>query len=98
MTITSTYDHRVIQGAESGAFLQHIGELLLGEHDFYRKLFADLGVPYQPYRIIPDSTPQLGSSVDDEMEMTRKRAAVLRSEEHTSELQSRGQLVCRLLL
>src|SRR5690625_6847960 len=31
MTITSTYDHRVIQGAESGAFLQHIGELLLGD-------------------------------------------------------------------
>ncbi len=77
MTVTSTYDHRVIQGAESGAFLQHIGELLLGEHDFYRKLFADLGVPYQPYRIIPDSTPQLGPNADDEMEMTRKRAAVL---------------------
>ena len=50
MTITSTYDHRVIQGAESGMFLKHIHELLTGEHDFYDEIFASLRIPYAPVR------------------------------------------------
>ncbi len=45
MTITSTYDHRVIQGAESGRFLQAVEAQLSGEHEFYDELFASLGVP-----------------------------------------------------
>ncbi len=78
MTLTSTYDHRVIQGATSGAFLNYIEELLMGDHDFYHELFADLGVPYQPYRMATDSTPQLGQSAPkDELDMTEKQAAVL---------------------
>jgi 2-oxoglutarate dehydrogenase E1 component len=78
MTLTSTYDHRVIQGATSGAFLNHIEELLSGKHDFYRELFGDLGVPYQPFRMATDSTPQLGRSAPrDELDMTEKQAAVL---------------------
>jgi 2-oxoglutarate dehydrogenase E1 component len=44
MSMTSTYDHRVIQGAESGRFLQAIEQLLQGEQSFYEKVFADLGV------------------------------------------------------
>jgi 2-oxoglutarate dehydrogenase E1 component len=44
MTLTSTYDHRVIQGAESGSFLRRIEQLLQGEDDFYEKVAADLGV------------------------------------------------------
>ncbi len=44
MTITSTYDHRVIQGAESGRFLARIEERLQGEHDFYERVFAALGL------------------------------------------------------
>ena len=44
MTMTSTYDHRVIQGAESGRFLALIEELLQGEHGFYEDVFAALGV------------------------------------------------------
>ncbi|MEX2252961.1 MAG: 2-oxo acid dehydrogenase subunit E2, partial [Thermoleophilaceae bacterium] len=44
MTMTSTYDHRVIQGAESGAFLRRIDELLQGEDGFYEEVFAALGV------------------------------------------------------
>ncbi len=43
MTLTSTYDHRVIQGAESGAFLRRIEELLQGEDEFYEGVAADLG-------------------------------------------------------
>ena len=44
MTMTSTYDHRIIQGAESGQFLQVVEAYLQGEHDFYEQVFADLGV------------------------------------------------------
>ena len=44
MTMTSTYDHRIIQGAESGRFLQRIEALLQGEDGFYERVFADLGV------------------------------------------------------
>jgi multifunctional 2-oxoglutarate metabolism enzyme len=43
MTLTSTYDHRVIQGAESGAFLRRIEELLQGEDEFYECVAEDLG-------------------------------------------------------
>jgi 2-oxoglutarate dehydrogenase E1 component len=48
MTMTCTYDHRVIQGAESGMFLQKIHQLLNGEEDFYDTIFADLDIPYEP--------------------------------------------------
>src|ERR687896_427351 len=44
MTMTSTYDHRVIQGAESGSFLRRIEELLQGEDGFYEDVFGALGV------------------------------------------------------
>ncbi|MDH3293625.1 MAG: multifunctional oxoglutarate decarboxylase/oxoglutarate dehydrogenase thiamine pyrophosphate-binding subunit/dihydrolipoyllysine-residue succinyltransferase subunit [Acidimicrobiia bacterium] len=47
IAITSTYDHRIIQGAESGLFLKKVHELLLGEDDFYTQAFADVGVPYE---------------------------------------------------
>ena len=48
ITLTSTYDHRVIQGAGSGEFLKILNELLLGEHDFFGQIFADLRIPYTP--------------------------------------------------
>jgi multifunctional 2-oxoglutarate metabolism enzyme len=48
MTMTSTYDHRVIQGAESGSFLRRIEELLQGEDDFYESVAADLGIDSGP--------------------------------------------------
>ena len=44
MTMTSTYDHRVIQGAESGAFLRRIDQLLQGEDGFYESVFEAVGV------------------------------------------------------
>ncbi len=44
MTMTSTYDHRIIQGAESGRFLQRIESYLQGEDGFYEAVFRDLGV------------------------------------------------------
>jgi 2-oxoglutarate dehydrogenase E1 component len=44
MSMTSTYDHRIIQGAESGRFLQRIESYLQGEDGFYEDVFGDLGV------------------------------------------------------
>ena len=56
ITLTSTYDHRVIQGAESGMYLARVNELLLGEDGFYDEVFASLGLPYEPARWRTDST------------------------------------------
>ncbi|UZJ25584.1 multifunctional oxoglutarate decarboxylase/oxoglutarate dehydrogenase thiamine pyrophosphate-binding subunit/dihydrolipoyllysine-residue succinyltransferase subunit [Rhodococcus antarcticus] len=50
MTLTSTYDHRIIQGAESGDFLRTVHQLLLGEKDFYDRVYASLHIPYEPIR------------------------------------------------
>ncbi len=54
ITLTSTYDHRIIQGAESGEFLRRIHGLLLGDDGFYDDLFASLRVPYEPVRWVQD--------------------------------------------
>jgi len=54
MTLTSTYDHRVIQGAQSGEFLRQIHRLLLGENGFYEDLFRALRIPYEPVRWVQD--------------------------------------------
>ncbi|MGW5720473.1 multifunctional oxoglutarate decarboxylase/oxoglutarate dehydrogenase thiamine pyrophosphate-binding subunit/dihydrolipoyllysine-residue succinyltransferase subunit [Amycolatopsis sp. NPDC003865] len=54
MTLTSTYDHRIIQGAESGEFLKRIHELLLGEDGFYDDVFTSLRLPYEPIRWVAD--------------------------------------------
>src|SRR6478735_7551172 len=50
MTLTSTYDHRVIQGAQSGEFLKRVHGLLLGENDFFDEIFRSLRIPYEPIR------------------------------------------------
>ncbi|MFK4183675.1 multifunctional oxoglutarate decarboxylase/oxoglutarate dehydrogenase thiamine pyrophosphate-binding subunit/dihydrolipoyllysine-residue succinyltransferase subunit [Streptomyces sparsogenes] len=54
MTLTSTYDHRVIQGAASGEFLRIMSQLLLGENDFYDEIFKALRIPYEPVRWLRD--------------------------------------------
>src|SRR5205085_1156992 len=54
VTLTSTYDHRIIQGAESGEFLAAIHDLLVGRDGFYDGIFASFGVPYEPARWSPD--------------------------------------------
>jgi 2-oxoglutarate dehydrogenase E1 component len=50
VTLTSTYDHRIIQGAESGMFLGRVVEYLEGRDNFYDSVFESMGVPYQPAR------------------------------------------------
>jgi len=54
VTLTSTYDHRIIQGAQSGDFLRLIHRLLLGEDGFYDEVFQALRIPYEPVRWVRD--------------------------------------------
>ena len=58
-TISSTYDHRIIQGAESGGFLAEIHELLMGKNNFFDEIFAELSIPYKPFRWSVDLNPML---------------------------------------
>ncbi|NLT27368.1 MAG: multifunctional oxoglutarate decarboxylase/oxoglutarate dehydrogenase thiamine pyrophosphate-binding subunit/dihydrolipoyllysine-residue succinyltransferase subunit, partial [Microbacteriaceae bacterium] len=64
ITVSSTYDHRVIQGAGSGEFLKIVGELLVGGHDFYQKVFADLRIPYRPIKWSKDVHVDLAAAVN----------------------------------
>lgn len=50
VTMTSTYDHRIIQGAESAEFLAYMHKLLIGEYRFYDQIFASLKIPFEPVR------------------------------------------------
>lgn len=70
MTLTSTYDHRVIQGAQSGEFLKRMHQLLLGQDDFYDEIFRSLRIPYEPIRWAND----ISTSHDDEIS---KQARIL---------------------
>ena len=54
ITLTSTYDHRIIQGAQSGDFLKRMHEILLGADEFYDEIFAALRIPYVPIRWVAD--------------------------------------------
>ncbi|MEV4162320.1 multifunctional oxoglutarate decarboxylase/oxoglutarate dehydrogenase thiamine pyrophosphate-binding subunit/dihydrolipoyllysine-residue succinyltransferase subunit [Nonomuraea dietziae] len=63
MTLTSTYDHRIIQGAQSGDFLRTIHRLLLGEDGFYDEIFEALRIPYEPVRWTQD----VSASHDDDV-------------------------------
>ena len=72
VTLTSTYDHRIIQGAESGEFLRYVHEFLLGAEGFYDEVFASLRVPYEPARWKRDSNPD--HDAEDEVD---KQARVL---------------------
>jgi 2-oxoglutarate decarboxylase len=59
MTITCTYDHRIIQGAESGMFLGRVQSLLDGKDGFYEEVFNHLRMPHQPVRWETDKNPAL---------------------------------------
>ncbi|HEX2026586.1 MAG TPA: multifunctional oxoglutarate decarboxylase/oxoglutarate dehydrogenase thiamine pyrophosphate-binding subunit/dihydrolipoyllysine-residue succinyltransferase subunit [Nitriliruptorales bacterium] len=71
IALSSTYDHRVIQGAESGSWLARIHALLLGEDGYYDDIFQTLGVPYEPARWRRDTSP-----LDSELAMLDKQVQV----------------------
>ncbi|MDK3258636.1 multifunctional oxoglutarate decarboxylase/oxoglutarate dehydrogenase thiamine pyrophosphate-binding subunit/dihydrolipoyllysine-residue succinyltransferase subunit [Blastococcus capsensis] len=66
ITLTSTYDHRIIQGAESGDFLRKLHALLLGEDGFYDEVFRSLRIPYEPVRWMPDVRVTREGQIDKE--------------------------------
>jgi 2-oxoglutarate decarboxylase len=71
MTITSTYDHRIIQGAESGLFLKRVHQLLMGEDGFYEEIFHSLGVPYEAVEWARDANPvdRVEAMLDKQMQV-----------------------------
>ena len=76
ITISSTYDHRIIQGAESGAFLARVHEFLIGQKAFYNAIFAALGIPYPPLKWNQDRNPFF-LDADHQREQTIKEARVI---------------------
>ncbi|HEY0366379.1 MAG TPA: multifunctional oxoglutarate decarboxylase/oxoglutarate dehydrogenase thiamine pyrophosphate-binding subunit/dihydrolipoyllysine-residue succinyltransferase subunit, partial [Pyrinomonadaceae bacterium] len=76
ITISSTYDHRIVQGAESGAFLARVHELLIGKFRFYDEAFADLGIAHVPFRWNIDRNPAFLSS-GTKHEQAAKEASVV---------------------
>ena len=68
MTLTSTYDHRIIQGAQSGDFLRVVHSKLLGEDGFYDRVFHALRIPYEPIRWVRD----ISVSHEDEINKTAR--------------------------
>ena len=66
ITLTSTYDHRIIQGAESGDFLRRLHGLLLGQDGFYDQVFRSLRIPYEPVRWVPDVRISHEGQIDKE--------------------------------
>jgi 2-oxoglutarate dehydrogenase E1 component len=76
ISITSTYDHRIVQGAESGAFLARVHELIIGKDDFYKDIFLNLGIPHAPLRWNLDRNPFFLPG-DQVREQTVKEARVI---------------------
>ena len=89
VTLTSTYDHRVIQGAESGLFLAYMHKLLTGEYGFYQEIFDSLSVPYPPVVWQQDSNERDGL----DLVKLRKQAMV---NQLIDTYRSRGHLMARL--
>jgi 2-oxoglutarate dehydrogenase E1 component len=76
MTLTCTYDHRIIQGAESGMFLGKLQTLVNGDDGFYEEIFEHLKLPYNPVRWEPDRQVSL-PGVSGHAAEVAKEAAVL---------------------
>ena len=88
ITISSTYDHRIIQGAESGLFLKRVHELLLGADGFYDDIFRSIGVPYEAVQWRRDVRP-----VDHEHGMLEKQ---MRVDQLVNAHRVRGHLIADL--
>lgn len=78
MAVTSTYDHRVIQGAESGSFLKYIHGLLNGDEDFYDGIFEDLEIPYEPVSYGEDKYVGQFEGQGATLEQNKRAIAVMR--------------------
>ncbi|KUI30048.1 alpha-ketoglutarate decarboxylase [Mycobacterium sp. IS-1496] len=77
ITLTSTYDHRIIQGAESGDFLRTVHQLLLSD-EFFDEIFRELGIPYEPVRWRTDNP----DSIEDKNARVIELIAAYRNRGH----------------
>ncbi|MBU2491369.1 MAG: multifunctional oxoglutarate decarboxylase/oxoglutarate dehydrogenase thiamine pyrophosphate-binding subunit/dihydrolipoyllysine-residue succinyltransferase subunit [Bacteroidetes bacterium] len=77
MNITSTYDHRIIQGAESGEFLAEVDNLLLGKNNFYDSIFEDLHIPQKPVSWGVDTSIKVYGGGNQSNEEIEKQAIIL---------------------
>ncbi len=77
MTLTCTYDHRIIQGAESGAFLGRVQALLDGKDSFYEEVFDHLKIPHQPVHWETDRRPGLPGAASTRTAEIAKEAAIM---------------------
>ena len=103
MTMTSTYDHRIIQGAESGRFLARIESYLQGEDAFYDGVFSSLGVELGPEPVPPapaaaaaaarDAAPTTGDDVHSRDELMQ---AVQAADSLLKAFRTHGHLAARL--
>jgi multifunctional 2-oxoglutarate metabolism enzyme len=93
MTMTSTYDHRIIQGAESGRYLAKIEEYLQGEHAFYEEAFAALGVELGPLPTPP--APVAAAAAAASETASQAAPAAQPSEELLEAVQAASTLVTR---
>jgi multifunctional 2-oxoglutarate metabolism enzyme len=103
MTMTSTYDHRIIQGAESGRFLGRIEDYLQGEHGFYEDVFTALGVELGPAPALPAPAAAAAAASADGMDGAAVFAggeemlqAVQAASTLVSRVRSHGHLAARL--
>ncbi len=92
MTMTSTYDHRIIQGAESGRYLARIEEYLHGEHSFYDDAFAALGVELGPVPAPPAPAAAAAAAAATQAPAAQQGAP---SEELLQAVQAASTLVMR---
>ena len=92
MTMTSTYDHRIIQGAESGRYLARIEEYLQGEHAFYEDAFAALGVELGAAPALPAPAAAAAAAATESSPASRAGAP---SEELLEAVQAASTLVTR---
>jgi len=77
MSLSCTYDHRIIQGAESGAFLGKVQELLDGSDGFYEEIFEHLKMPHQPVHWEVDRQPLVPGMTGARHAEIAKQAAIM---------------------
>jgi len=82
ITLTSTYDHRIIQGAQSGEFLKKVADLLLGKDNFYEDIFTSLKVPYKPFVWAVD----IDSTHDDDINKVARVQELITAYRHRGHL------------
>lgn len=92
MSITCTYDHRVIQGAESGQFLQYIHSIVNGEEKFYDEMFSDLHIPFTSVKWSSDVT-SIGFGGSADQDIIEKQARV---QQLVNAYRVRGHLIAHL--